>query len=300
MNGFILYRGPDNIEVRLMLEKAAELSINLEVVDPHKLTVLLDHNNKELLLDGKPVDLPDFALAAFARDPSYTNIALLQQLETLGVFCVNRASVLKLTGDKLLSLQTLASKGIPIPKTMLLTPTTTMDLIKQEFSFPLVIKTIGGSKGSGVALATDEKHLKNILTIARGGNITQELIIQEMISTSKGHDLRVTVSGGRSIACLERVAANSDEFRSNFSLGGSASNVKLTPKIEEITNRTAEALGLFIGGVDLLFTDDGFVVCEANSVPGFHLPGYPDVWKMNIPEAVLRDIKSTLLNTRAG
>lgn len=292
MKGFILYRGPDNIELTLMLQKAKELSIDLKVVNPRSLSVLLDPKKKKILLNADEIELPDFVIAAFANDPSYANIALLQQFETLGVLCINRASVMESTKDKLLTLQILAKAGIPVPKTMLFTPSATTEIIKQEFEFPLVLKIIGGSKGDGVVLVKDEKELKNILRIAKGGDIREELIIQEMIASSKGRDLRVVISGGKAVACGLRVAGVVGEFRSNYSSGGSISSFDLTTKIKELANKTADAMGIFIGGIDLLFTDDGFVVCEVNSIPGFYIADNPDVWGVDFPSVMLNDILS--------
>ncbi|NOY75556.1 MAG: 30S ribosomal protein S6--L-glutamate ligase, partial [Kiritimatiellaeota bacterium] len=58
-----------------------------------------------------------------------------------------------------------------------------------------------------------------------------------------------------------------------------------------LADATAEALGLFVGGIDLLFTDDGYVVCEANSVPGVVLPrGIPSPWSIDMPKAIISGI----------
>jgi len=47
----------------------------------------------------------------------------------------------------------------------------------------------------------------------------------------------------------------------------------------------AEALGLDVAGVDLLFTDDGYTVCECNSAPGFE--GFERATGIDIARAII-------------
>ncbi|NOY23813.1 MAG: RimK family alpha-L-glutamate ligase [Acidobacteria bacterium] len=294
MKGFILYRGGMNTELKLILEAAREQFIDLQVLDPCRLAVLIDQKASYLLIDGKQTLPPDFVIAGFYNDPSYRNIARLQQLETMGVFCVNRAEVMKKTGDKLLTTQLLARKGIPVPKTMLFTEDNSLSLVENEFDFPLVLKTIGGSGGSGVVLVQNKEQLSQILQIAKAGNIREELLIQEMITPSKGRDIRVMIIGGKAKACMLRKSGDPKAFRSNISCGGSPIPFEMTTEIEEMSNNVAQTLGLFLGGIDLLFGEDGFVVCEANSVPGFHNPNQGDLWGIDVPHEILRSIKNVL------
>ena len=102
------------------------------------------------------------------------------------------------------------------------------------------------------------------------------------------------IVGGKTVACALRTSATEEEFKSNYSAGGSMVHYTLTPQIEEISNKVANVLGLFIGGIDLLFTNNGFTVCEANSVPGFHVPRNPTVWQMDIPATLFKEIKNEL------
>jgi len=296
MRGFILTTvNKSNLEISMMFKAASELDIQLEIIDPQLLTVLLDPDKPHILLEGLETPIPDFAIAAFAKDPSYGNIACLQQLEAMGVLCVNRASVLETTKDKMLTLQKLSAVGIPVPKTILNTRAATLPVIQKELGFPLVLKVIGGSKGDGVILVNTPEELENTLQIANAGNLQEELIMQKMISTSKGRDLRVVVVNGKTYGCAQRKAPTKDGFKANFSAGGSIASYKLDEKIIDITNRVSEVLGLFIGGVDLLFTDEGYVVCEVNSIPGLYYLGWEHLWgDNNVFIDILKSIKNEL------
>jgi len=47
---------------------------------------------------------------------------------------------------------------------------------------------------------------------------------------------------------------------------------------------------LFIGGVDLLFDTDGYVVCEVNSVPGIAVAGMEKAWRIDMPREIMSGI----------
>jgi len=83
-----------------------------------------------------------------------------------------------------------------------------------------------------------------------------------------GEDLRVLVIGGKVIGAMKRTAPEGD-FRANITAGGTGENFSVTEEIDFIARETAKVLGLDIAGVDLLFDENGFRVCEANSNPGF-------------------------------
>ncbi len=298
MKGFVLFSKKDSIELKLLLKAAKDLNVDMKVVDPKKINVIVESKRKRLLIEGKEVEIPDFVLAAFfLNDPSYGNIAVLEQLENIGVFCINRASVVNITNDKLRTIQILTSSGISVPKTLLVRFPFDYSLVKREFNYPIILKVLRGTGGTGVTLIHDENELKNILTIANAGGIKDELLIQEYIEESKGKDIRVVIIGGKALVCITRQAQNKNEFRSNVHLGATTLSHKLTDEIKSISDRTAEALGLFVGGIDLLESKDGYVVCEVNSIPGFYHPeiDYKKVYKMDIPYEFIKAIKKELL-----
>ena len=79
--------------------------------------------------------------------------------------------------------------------------------------------------------------------------------------------MRALVVGGEVVASMRRKAHGS-EFRSNFHLGGSVSNIELNEEQREIAIRASETMGLEIAGVDMLLSDRGPLVLEVNSSPG--------------------------------
>ncbi|NLL17177.1 MAG: RimK family alpha-L-glutamate ligase, partial [Clostridiales bacterium] len=91
------------------------------------------------------------------------------------------------------------------------------------------------------------------------------LIMQEMIKTSCGRDIRVNVVDGKVEAAMHRHSTNGD-FRSNLTLGGTAENYTLSKEQEDVALAAVKALSLDFAGVDMLFGEnDEPIICEVNS-----------------------------------
>ena len=74
--------------------------------------------------------------------------------------------------------------------------------------------------------------------------------------------------------------------------GGTGSKYELTPEIEYLAIETARVLNLNIAGVDLLFAENGFVVCEANSNPGFS--GFEKYCEVDVADHITEYIRFRL------
>jgi RimK family alpha-L-glutamate ligase len=289
MKGWILYTGKAVHELARACDEARAAGVDLQVIEPKDVQLVLNPLAPDrVMLKGVAVSLPTFVIAAFIEEADAYNLALLQQLESQGVLCVNRAETLKKTGDKLLTLQLLAAQGIPVPKTILLRPDTSPAFIRDELGLPVVIKVLDGSKGHGVALIHTGKELEVLLEMLDASGAVSGLLAQEFIADSQGRDLRVLVIDAQPRSGMLRRNRSAEGFKSNVSVGGSAEDYPLTDAIRELSNRVIEVMGLDIGGIDLLFNADGFVVGEVNSVPGFQ--GIESCSAVNVPAEILHSI----------
>ncbi len=293
MNGWVLYAGKPVTELFRLKETAQKAGVNISIIDPGQVEIFIsDERKKEAYILNEWVPLPDFAIAAFLGEADYHNLSLLKQLEAQGVLCLNRASTLMKTNDKLSTLQLLLAHGIAVPKTLLLSFPYDLDFIKKEFGYPVVIKVIDGAKGDGVALIDSQKNMENMLQMFEATRIQEKVLIQEFIESSKGRDVRVLIVNYQPVAAMLRSNMKQDGFKSNYSAGGSVESFALTPEIEELTIRVSKILDLNIGGLDLLFTEDGFKICEANSIPGFE--GMEKACDINVPGVILKSIAGQL------
>lgn len=272
MQGWILYkRNMDELTekdhgVNRLLSVAADLQIELKVYNPAQLNILVVSGASSVLLDDKPVKLPNFIIPRLGAETTPHAFALIRHLELQGVYSANSAMAIELVRDKLRVAQLLAAHQLPTPKTILLNFPVSLSLIEQELSFPLVIKTIAGAKGIGVFLCETANSFQDLMGLFGPGD-NRQIIAQEFIACSYGRDLRVLVLGSRVIGCMQRTAQHS--FKANYSLGGDVEAFPLTQEIEQLAIACAKLTNLDIAGIDLLFGPEGYVICEANSSPGF-------------------------------
>jgi gamma-F420-2:alpha-L-glutamate ligase len=190
--------------------------------------------------------------------------------------------------DKLYTQQVLGESKLPVPKTLLVRHPIKLEWVEQNIGFPVIIKTLSGSFGAGVFLAETKKQFEQLLKMAEITKKSYNIIVQEFVNDSWGKDLRVFVLNGKVIGCMMRQATD-DDFRANITRGGEGIPYQITDEIEWLGGESARLLGLDIAGVDLLFDNGGFKICEVNSSPGFE--GMDKFTKTNIAEEIVTYVK---------
>jgi glutathione synthase/RimK-type ligase-like ATP-grasp enzyme len=93
------------------------------------------------------------------------------------------------------------------------------------------------------------------------------------------------------IASMERKARDGG-FKANYSVGGSVSEYVPDEKAVELSVKTAELLDIQVAGIDLLFTDDGYTICEANTFPGFK--GLEQACDVNVPQKIFESMRNRM------
>jgi RimK family alpha-L-glutamate ligase len=193
---------------------------------------------------------------------------MLRHLEQLGVPVINPSHAIEATKDKLYAAQVFAQAGIATPKTILVKAPVSPSLVQREIGFPAVIKIMAGSYGKGVYLVHSRSEFQDFIEFAHGIKSDEAIIVQEYVGTRPGEDLRVIVVGGQALGAMHRKSRDGS-FKANITRGGAGEAYPLTDDLRELAVRAAHSLGLDVAGVDLLFTEDGYTVCECNSAPGF-------------------------------
>jgi gamma-F420-2:alpha-L-glutamate ligase len=278
----------DSWHARKFKEAARELGIECYTVTPGDFDIVVTKEGKSsLFYRGKPIELPDCVVPRTGK--AYFFRAVMRHLEHEGVLVLNSGESVNIAADKLATLQHLKMHNIPIPKTLLAKFPFDLNLVKKEFTFPLILKTVSGSSGKGVFLCENQHKLKDSMDLIESSkNSSVNIILQEFIKTSRGRDLRVIVIGGRPYGAMLRLAKRG-KFKANYEAGGSVEFYKLNPAIEWLAVESAKILNLDFAGVDILFDGDKYVVCEVNSAPGFE--GFISATGINIPKILLEYIQ---------
>jgi gamma-F420-2:alpha-L-glutamate ligase len=274
MNGWILYKRntqeltAEDHGVNRLCASAKSMGIHLEVYKPEQFDLFTSNTEKNtIFIDKKRCEVPDFVIPRMGAEGPYFALAIIRHFEQLGVYVCNASEAIATVKDKMHMCQKLSGRGLPTPKTLLVKFPVSMDMVTQELGFPVVIKTISGARGFGVHLCESAAALHDLMELLSVHQNVHGLILQEFVSQSFGRDLRVFVLGGRVIGCMKR--SSSGGFKANYSLGGTVESYPVTEEIEYLSLQAANLFNLDIAGIDLLFTSEGYTICEANSSPGF-------------------------------
>ena len=277
-------RTMDEYENRRLVETFNENGIETRLVHPDKFDLFVNKKDlTDIWSDGVKNSLPNAVLVRTGSGSTYFSLAVMRQLESLGIPVINSSTSIDMVKDKLQTSQLLAKHGIPIPKTMLVRWPINAALVASEIGFPCVVKVITGSYGKGVHLCQSIGAFNALMEFIESLNAKKTMIIQEFIDAKVGSDLRVWVVGGKVIGAMQRTSANND-FRANISGGGTGEQYEINEEIDFLARETAKIMGLDIAGIDLLFDKEGFKVCEANSAPGFE--GMEQYCNMDIAKAI--------------
>jgi [lysine-biosynthesis-protein LysW]--L-2-aminoadipate ligase len=213
----------------------------------------------------------------------------LERLVAGGVDVRNPPAALVVAHDKLLTARTLRHAGLPHPHTTLISPS----LPAAVPELPLVLKPRFGSLGRDVELCSTSDELDAALVrlqrkpwFREHGALAQELV------KPRGWDLRVVVAGGRVVGAACRIARK-DEWRTNAALGAQVESVQPPPLARALALAAARAARTDLVGVDLLPTQNGFVVLELNGAVDFR-PVYAPL------RDVFSDVVAALLGDVAG
>ena len=298
MIGWILYKRnsreltADDHGVNRLCAAAAADGIVLKVYKPDQFDLLVESDRSNMIfVDKVRCPVPDFVIPRMGAETPYFALAIIRQLEQCGVYVCNDSAAIATVKDKMYMSQRFMGAGLPTPKTMLVKFPVSVDLVQRELGFPVVIKTIAGAKGFGIHLCESAEGLNDLMELMSTQQCLYGMILQEFVASSHGRDLRVFVLGGRVIGCMQRTSIHG--FKANYSLGGQVESFPVTPEIARLASAAAHLFRLDIAGIDLLFGPQGFILCEANSSPGFK--GMEQATGTDIGTQIVAYIKGVLI-----
>ena len=196
---------------------------------------------------------------------------LLSQLEKIGVCMVNSRETVEISADKYRTYLKLQDFGLTQPKTVLIPNADTLEqaLESLDSKFPIIMKTLEGSKGIGVLFIESERQIESLVQLLYNQNDDVDLLIQEYIKTDS--DIRVIVLGGKVIASMKRDVVEGD-FRSNVSQGAKTKEYPLTELEVEQCLLAAKAIDGSWTAVDFIPSKnpkkDPPYILEVNHSPG--------------------------------
>lgn len=262
----LLSREPRSYSTKRLIEAGENRNHVVEVIDTQRCYMRIGGIRPEVHYDGDVLPYFDAVIPRIGASITSYGTAVLRQFASTGAYCLNTASGIISSRDKLLAHQLLSDANIGMPLTTFAnSPKDTKDLISLAGQAPVVVKLLQSTQGRGVVLAETRKAAESLVDAFRG--LEANFLVQQFVAEAAGADVRCLVVGNRVVGAMRRRACEG-EFRSNLHRGGTAEPVKLNKEERDTARKAARVLGLNVAGVDLLQSNSGPKVLEVNSSPG--------------------------------
>ena len=279
----ILSCGPNSYSTKRLVEAARARDHHVRVLNTLRFAIDLDKGRPDLYYRGKSLSTYDAVIPRIGASITYFGTAVVRQFEQMEVFCMNGATGISNSRDKLRSLQILSRHDIGIPPTEFVRDRAdVLAAIERVGGAPVIIKLLEGTQGVGVILADNTKIAEAIIETLH--STKQNVLLQKFVAESRGKDIRAFVVGDRVVGAMRRVAQGG-EFRSNVHRGGRTELIELEPAYEEAAVRATQIMNLQVAGVDMLESSSGPQIMEVNSSPG--LEGIEGATKLDIAGAII-------------
>ena len=214
-----------------------------------------------------PVILNRVAMSAFLREPEhgiFYAAALLDHWRERGAAVLNGADVLAIDSSKARQLSLIARLGLAIPTTRVVHRAHDLLDASTGMSWPLLVKANIGGTGAGIVRYGSREELAS--SVADGAvpdSIDKVLLLQDYVPPRGGTILRVETLAGRYLYALEIESAGDsfDLCPADACLarpGRKAvrmSAVTPPPELIRAAERIAQAVGMGVGGVELVIDD---------------------------------------------
>ena len=223
------------------------------------------------------------------RKDSYLD--LISQIERYGIATCNPRECIEVCSDKFRTYLRLQEIGMNQPRTVLIPndEPETVDKAHEALDneFPMVLKTLQGSKGVGVLLIETERSLQSQVSLIYKIDPFCDILLQEYIESD--FDVRVVIVNREIVGAMKRNKITGD-FRSNMSQGAEAEQVELTEMEKDQCLQAAKAVNGQWVGVDFIPSKnrekDAPFILEVNHSPG--TAGISKSMKGNMSDLVIK------------
>ena len=240
----------------------------------HHVDVLRPNGTVADLWDLLPTDVARYDAFVLKTVSEGPGLSLLDAAAAAGVTTVNDYRAIRLARDKAVAAVRARAAGIPFPKTWFASRTGLLDQIPAD-AYPLVIKPNNGSSLKDVYRVDTSEELARLAI-----DDSTRMLAQPYLA-NPGYDLKLYNSGDEVFATVKRspLHPGADVVEEQ---------IPVTPELRTLARAVGRVFGLDIYGIDVIRTDEGYMVLDINDFPSFG----------NVPQAAWRLARTVLRVTR--
>ena len=247
------------------------------------------NNGVDVLYGKKSLKSWDYALLKIDSKRASIGYPIVRFLDGMGVKKQYPAETVVIAHNKFLTLEQLARNSIPVPETYMTGSKASASKIISKQKLPIIMKLLSGFGGQGVIFLDSREAANTVAETMK--TLKQEVLIEEFVP-NPGEDIRGIVAGEEVIASYKRIAAKGEK-KANIYAGGRAEAFKLTEEMTELVLKSAKAMKIKIGAVDMIQSEKGgLFVTEVNINPG--IGGIEKVTNLNVAQRIVEYIKTQI------
>lgn len=259
-------------EEKLLLAALEARGVAVDVILDRELNIALDRGPEQLAPSGRPWSAYDLVLERCVS--TSRGLYMLAILEGWSIPTINTYHTAALCADKLQTSLALARAGVPQPPVRVaFTPESALEALN-DLGYPAVLKPVTGSWGRLLARVNERESAEAILEHRQTlGGYQHHVYYAQAYIEKPGRDIRAFVVGERTICAVYR---SSSHWVTNTARGAQTSNCPVTPELDALCVRAANAVGGGVLAIDVFEAPDGaLLVNEINHTMEFRNSSAP-------------------------
>ena len=263
MRVVVLSRSSKIASTQRLMEAARARGHHVRCVDPTSLQLQLGARPGRLVRAYKLMRTPELVIPRFASSVAAFALPMVEQLEAQGARTLNNADSIGVSRNLLRCLQRLASRGVPVPRTVLARDAKALkSLVSRVSGLPVVVKLLAASEQRRVMLCESMQSLEAALEAVLG--LGHDVVMQESIRPGQ-RDLQLLVVGGKVVAAVSRVAKPGRAAR-NLGQFDRLERCEPSDDVRALAERAARSCALDVCSVDVI-EGRWARVADVNAVP---------------------------------
>jgi glutathione synthase/RimK-type ligase-like ATP-grasp enzyme len=204
------------------------------------------------------------AMSSFLREPEHPlfyTMALLDHWRRHGATVLNGPEVMATDSSKARQLSLLSGLGLAVPKTRVVHRAADLEREAAAIGYPLLVKANVGGSGAGIMRFDSAAELKAVVEAGEAPqSVDRVLLVQEAVPARDGVIWRLETLGGRFLYAIEVAGAGQFDLCPADACGDERGAIPMRafdppPEIVTAAERIAEAMGMDVGGVEVMVDD---------------------------------------------